>query len=284
MCSTYPVILCIPSEDRLSDDAYATVASFRSRGRAPALTWKNPYGSQTIWRCSQPRSGVTASRCPEDEFLFELIGRANPENHRVTIFDARPFKNAMGNRLVGKGYENVEIYKNCRIYFMNIENIHGVRESYSKLVRSVLLLRPPGSEAYAIDACQSGWYSHISDILAATAHMVHCVDGESASIVCHCSDGWDRTSQLTSLAKLCLDPYYRTIRGFAILVEQEWTSFGHKFRERFGHSDTKLHDQRSPVFIQFLDCVYQLTVQFPRHFQFNSEFLAQIALHVTSCR
>ena len=32
----------------------------------------------------------------------------------------------------------------------------------------------------------------------------------------HCSDGWDRTSQLTSLALLLLDPYYRTYPGFMV--------------------------------------------------------------------
>ena len=48
----------------------------------------------------------------------------------------------------------------------------------------------------------------------------------------HCSDGWDRTSQLTSLSMLLLDPYYRTMAGFAALVYREWVSYGHMFATR----------------------------------------------------
>lgn len=68
--------------------------------------------------------------------------------------------------------------------------------------------------------------------------------------------------QLTSLAMLMLDPYYRTIRGFEVLIEKEWVSFGHKFRQRVGHGEDKhSDDNRSPVFLQFVDCVWQMTQQ-----------------------
>ena len=82
-----------------------------------------------------------------------------------------------------------------------------------------------------------------------------------ATVLIHCSDGWDRTAQLTSLAQLLLDPYYRTIEGFETLVQKEWISFGHKFNERIGHGrKNHLDEQRSPVFVQFIDCVWQVSL------------------------
>lgn len=70
------------------------------------------------------------------------------------------------------------------------------------------------------------------------------------------------TWQLTSLASLMLDPYYRTIKGFEVLIEKEWLSFGHKFAQRVGHGEDRHSDtDRSPVFLQFMDCVWQMTQQ-----------------------
>lgn len=39
---------------------------------------------------------------------------------------------------------------------------------------------------------------------------------EGTSVLVHCSDGWDRTAQVCSLASLLLDPYYRTVPGFMV--------------------------------------------------------------------
>lgn len=39
---------------------------------------------------------------------------------------------------------------------------------------------------------------------------------EGASVLVHCSDGWDRTAQVCALGSLLMDPYYRTIKGFMV--------------------------------------------------------------------
>ena len=85
----------------------------------------------------------------------------------------------------------------------------------------------------------------------------------------HCSDGWDRTAQVCATAQLLLDPHYRTIEGFAVLVEKEWCAFGHKFRDRCGHGSAAHHSERSPVFVQWLDVVWQLLEQHPVAFEFS---------------
>ena len=65
----------------------------------------------------------------------------------------------------------------------------------------------------------SGWIDHLSRVLAA-AHEVASRVGESRqTVVVHCSDGWDRTAQLSALASILLDPFHRTRVGFAILVQ-----------------------------------------------------------------
>jgi hypothetical protein len=115
----------------------------------------------------------------------------------------------------------------------------------------------------------------------------HRDGGGEAAVVGNCSDGWDRTAQLTSLAMMLLDPFYRTIAGFEILVEKEWLSFGHRFAQRTGHEPKRMareaDQERSPVFLQFCDCVYQLLQLAPCAFEFNELLLEDTMDAIFSC-
>jgi hypothetical protein len=61
--------------------------------------------------------------------------------------------------------------------------------------------------------------------------------------------------------------------------QQEWEQFGHKFGERCGQNEDMANakeKQRSPVFVQFIDCVWQVQQQNPTAFQFTEAFLLAV--------
>lgn len=53
-------------------------------------------------------------------------------------------------------------------------------------------------------------------VLGGAARVADRLESGKTSVVVHCSDGWDRTAQITSLAMLMLDSHYRTLRGFQV--------------------------------------------------------------------
>lgn len=62
----------------------------------------------------------------------------------------------------------------------------------------------------------SNWLKHIKAVLDTSLFIAKAIIRERASVLVHCSDGWDRTAQTCSLASIILDPYYRTIHGFQV--------------------------------------------------------------------
>jgi myotubularin-related protein 1/2 len=167
-----------------------------------------------------------------------MIIDANPNHQKLLILDARPPVNAKVNRAVGGGYENG--YENCELVFLDIQNIHVVRDSL-KAVKSACYPRID-FKTFNKALEDTKWLSHIQTILNGARRAITEILTHRRSVLVHCSgkhilpcfitiflDGWDRTAQLTSLTLLQLDPYYRTLQGFVVLIEKEWCSFGHKF-------------------------------------------------------
>ncbi|XP_051890220.1 myotubularin-related protein 7b [Pristis pectinata] len=279
VCDTYPAELYVPKS--ASTPVIVGSSKFRSRGRFPVLCYFCQDNNAAICRSSQPLSGFSA-RCLEDEQMLQAIRKSNPGSDFLYVVDTRPKLNAMANRAAGKGYENEDNYSNIKFHFIGIENIHVMRNSLQKLL-DVCELRSPSMSDFLWGLENSGWLKHIKAIMDAGIFIAKVVAEEAASVLVHCSDGWDRTAQVCSVASLLLDPFYRTIKGFMVLIEKDWVSFGHKFNHRCSHLDGDPREV-SPVIDQFFDCVWQLMEQFPCAFEFNERFLVHIHHHVYSCQ
>lgn len=340
------------------------------------------------------------------------------------IVDLRPITNAMAQHAMGAGTENIDFYrgklhsdprdsqpaymiKNLDKIFCNIDNVHVMTDSLNKLFAAlndldnfpVSLNADDDQISYAAlqhALSKSQWLNRLSIILQAVDRITKSVHLNNTNVLIHCSDGWDRTSQTSALLQLCLDPYYRTLKGFMVLIEKEWVSFGFKFSLRADHggcigailpkpppdaeqndsndnsdehlnggaagvasflqkaankaatrirhtanaaaqaghnihrppenalpnpesssepngsngtgtstpssnvdtdndNEEQLHRffssrtyngtvNKSPIFHQFIDCVYQIIRQHPEYFEFNSRFLKRLFYHYYSCQ
>ncbi|KAF9597060.1 hypothetical protein IFM89_015251 [Coptis chinensis] len=257
MCPTYPSSLIVPKF--ISDEEIRQACTFRARCRLPVVSWCHPGTGAVIARSSQPLIGLMMnSRSNADEKLVAALCSDNTEYifRKLYIADARPRKNAIANGAMGGGSESSSNYFQSEIVFFGIDNIHAMRDSLVRL-RDYLdthgatssdgmssFLRDGGwtwgggnlssMSASVSTLGDTGWLIHIQNVLAGSAWIAARVALESSSVLVHCSDGWDRTTQLVSLASLLLDPYYRTLTGFQALVEKDWLAFGHPFSDRMG--------------------------------------------------
>lgn len=277
LCDTYPSAIWVPSA--FNSDLLSAAASFRSRNRLPALAYYHRANGATITRCSQPAVGVSRKRSKEDESLLWEIGSANTNTNRLPIYDARPKANAVANTAMGYGYELVQHYANCSLTFCDIENIHVMRNSLAKLRDAI---HKPESTKFQAEVDDSGWLTHQSLVINSALRIVDLIHDQNTSVLIHCSDGWDRTAQLVSLSCLMLDPFYRTLNGFATLVEKDWLSFGHRFSLRHAFDGSSSGD-RAPIFHQFLETVWQFVRQHPKIFEFNETFLITLLDEVYNC-
>ncbi|KAF0038087.1 hypothetical protein F2P81_008571 [Scophthalmus maximus] len=319
---SYPQKLLVPIW--ITDKELESVASFRSWKRIPVVVYRHQKNGAVIARCSQPEISWWGWRNTDDEYLVTSIAKArqmdagakgacgapacrqrgeapdssdsdfdssltggsgcddNTVPQKLLILDARSYTAAVANRAKGGGCECEEYYPNCEVMFMGMANIHAIRNSFQALRAVCSQIPDPGNWLSALESTR--WLQHLSVMLKAATLVCSAVERDGRPVLVHCSDGWDRTPQIVALAKVLLDPYYRTLEGFQVLVETEWLDYGHKFGDRCGHQEnTDDVSEQCPVFLQWLDCVHQLLKQFPCLFEFNEAFLVKLVQHTYSC-
>lgn len=260
------------------------------------LSYVLPTGA-ALFRSAQALVGIQRARSIQDERLIEAIRLASPRRS-LLVLDARPARSAMANALNGGGFMLIEHYAGCDRAYLGIDNIHAVRDSYLRIFRNAF--KRGLSERNSMQA--AGWIRHYEAIMAGVKLIVESLR-EGMAILVHCSDGWDRTAQLVSLAQIVIDPHYRTIKGLMALVQREWVAAGHQFDLRLarrapmnalfggglGGTLSKMLDRLTPggsgrgedtltgpqeefcpIFPQFLDCLLQLIRVNSRAFEYTA--------------
>ncbi|XP_022243465.1 myotubularin-related protein 13-like [Limulus polyphemus] len=198
--------------------------------------------------------------------------------HKVALY-------VFGEKAQIKGIKP-ESYPNCDFIPVDFTEVRQIKASFKKLMRACVPSDPvtdPDQNFYR-SVENSEWLNQLQSIMQLSGAVVDLMDVQGSSVMICLEDGWDVTAQVSSIAQLCLDPYYRTFEGFHTLIEKEWLAFGHRFSHRGNHTAATVASGFTPVFLQFLDVVHQIHLQFPLSFEFNQYFLKFLAYHHVSCR
>ncbi|XP_074419045.1 myotubularin-related protein 9-like isoform X4 [Larus michahellis] len=268
-CPTYPPAVIVPAA--VGDDALRKAARFRQGGRFPVLSYYHPKNGTAMLRSSQPLTGPNRKRCREDEML---LGAVLDEGERGFIIDTRSAQAAKQARMTGGGTEPKSSYPQWKRLHRPLERGRPLQESFIKLVEAC------NDASINMDRWlsrleSSRWLSHVKAALSTACLAAQCMDREEASVLVHGAEGTDTTLLVTALAQVILDPSCRTLGGFQGLLEREWIEAGHPFhlrcaRSAYSHARLK---QEAPLFLLFLDCVWQLSRQFPFSLEFSERLL-----------
>uniref|UniRef100_A0A8C3NKU6 Uncharacterized protein n=1 Tax=Geospiza parvula TaxID=87175 RepID=A0A8C3NKU6_GEOPR len=258
VCPSYPPAVMVPAA--VADDIVARAARFRQGGRFPVLSYFHPKNGTALLRSSQPLTGPNRRRSREDE---QLLG---------TILAAKQA------RISGGGTEHKSAYPGWGRLHRALDRGRVLQDSFSRLVE---LCSDPAvtMERWLGRLDSSRWLSHVKAALSTACLAAQCLDREGCTVLVHGAEGTDTTLLVTALAQLILDPACRTLQGFQGLLEREWIQAGHPFQLRCARSASShaRGKQEAPVFLLFLDCVWQLSRQFPLSLEFGEQLLLTLS-------
>ncbi|XP_023981382.1 myotubularin-related protein 9-like [Physeter macrocephalus] len=278
LCPSYPRAVIVPRA--VDDDALALSARFRHGGRFPVLSYYHAPSGTVLLRSSQPLTGPQKRRCADDEELLRAVLAGARPGARGFIVDTRSAQAAKQARMTGGGTEAKAAYPGWKRLHRPLERGRPLQESFVRLVEAC------GDPEQSMDRWLSRldgcrWLSHVKEALSTACLAAQGMEWEGACILVHGAEGTDSTLLVTSLAQLILDPLSRTMAGFQELIEREWIQAGHPFQLRCAHSafSHTRPKHEAPIFLLFLDCVWQLGRQFPLSLEFGEGMLLALFDH-----
>ncbi|XP_038640245.1 myotubularin-related protein 10 isoform X2 [Scyliorhinus canicula] len=116
------------------------------------------------------------------------------------------------------------------------------------------------------------WLEYVRLFLKHSAELAQWMYNENISVIIQEEEGRDLSCVIASVIQVMADPHFRTMLGFQSLMQKEWVVAGYRFLDRCNHlGESEKHE--CPLFLLFLDCVWQLLQQFPAAFEFTETYL-----------
>ncbi|XP_077611961.1 myotubularin-related protein 12 isoform X2 [Crocuta crocuta] len=122
----------------------------------------------------------------------------------------------------------------------------------------------------------SSWLDIIRRCLKKAIEITECLEAQNVNVLLLEENASDLCCLLSSLVQVMMDPHCRTRIGFQSLVQKEWIMGGHSFLDRCNHL-RQSDKEEVPVFLLFLDCVWQLVHQHPPAFDFTETYLTVLS-------
>nr|XP_045617855.1 myotubularin-related protein 10-B-like isoform X2 [Procambarus clarkii] len=252
LCSSLPAVVVVPRD--LLDSELEKAAQHFQGTRPPVWCWGTLAGAALV-RMAQISPSIADKH--QENRMMGLVHRCHPRKLQPTILDLDQMLPSL---------------KDLQISYIKLRELHTPDDPTQFLEQD---------RHYYSRWESSRWLSHVSKCLEVAKSAANSILHHNSSVILQESEGRDLSAVVSSLVQLLLDPYVRTIRGFHCLVQKEWVALGHPFSTRLGHTRNQV-DEQSPVWLLFLDCVYQVSVQHHASLEFTSEYLVAL-WHASYC-
>lgn len=245
LCESLPECFVVPSI--LLDMNLNKSAPHFAGHRVPTWSWGTSSGASIV-RMAALDANISDSR--QKDVMVDAISRASPRQLPVRIFDLDHL---------------------C-------PSVKDVQNSFLKL-RDLCMPSTPNEfwekeNNYLTHLDSTKWLLYVSFCLNTALEAASCLL-DNTTVIFSEHEGRDLSAVLSSLVQIMLDPVYRTFSGFELLIQKEWVALGHPFTERH-HLVSGSESEESPIFLLFLDCIWQLTEQCPAVFEFSETYLTSL--------
>uniref|UniRef100_A0A8D0DSF9 Myotubularin-related protein 12 n=1 Tax=Salvator merianae TaxID=96440 RepID=A0A8D0DSF9_SALMN len=122
----------------------------------------------------------------------------------------------------------------------------------------------------------TNWLEIIRRCLKKAVEVVEYLEAQNTNVLLIEENASDLSCVISCLVQVMMDSHCRTKLGFQSLIQKEWVMGSHAFLDRCNHL-RQTDKEEAPIFLLFLDCVWQLVQQYSPAFEFTETYLTVLS-------